>query len=88
MASGAGAAGPSGEASAAPLTAVAAAEAATSRRRAERATLEDFELLKTVGKGSFGKVVQVCSHVGPCAVVQSRARAHARSAPRVGGAWG
>ena len=26
---------------------------------AQKATLEDFVLLKTVGKGSFGKVVQV-----------------------------
>jgi len=28
---------------------------------AQKATLEDFVLLKTVGKGSFGKVVQVRS---------------------------
>ena len=34
----------------------------------KKACLEDFVLLKTVGKGSFGKVVQVNSAVDPCGV--------------------
>ncbi|KAA0146570.1 hypothetical protein FNF27_07664 [Cafeteria roenbergensis] len=39
--------------------AAAAADGVRERSAVLRASLDDFELLKTVGKGSFGKVVQV-----------------------------